>query len=643
MNKPIVSVLVPVYNVEKYLGRCLDSIIAQTLTNIEIICVNDGSTDDSLSVLKEYQLRDKRIKIIDKENGGLPSARNAAIDVASGEYVGFIDSDDYIEPKMFETMVKYARKDKSDIVICGANIFPEKPKASQWLYDCLSPKYTHYDEFNPEVLFSRVDTTPFLWRNLVKKSLIDKNNLRLDEDVVIGEDKAFQAKLFPKAKGITVIPDKLYNYFWCRPDSLMQQQVYANFDKKIKAHAKLVARVAKDIFTKDVDEKTRLEYFEWVVPFIYSDYIYASRNDKIDIANNLIPIWKECGVYLILNLMPDWKVQNFEYIFSFYNESKIDVRLSTIISIENGSQYIEEAMNNLEDCLGNDDEIIIVNNGMRDTDYVYVEKCMRMNKNIRLYNTPGYFSFYRILNTGKGLASGKYVLFTETQNWYLNSKSIDDWIMATKNKNADICAVNYVTKESDFALEIVKQSADQMINSYMIDFYNCMFTKSFLDNVDVDFDDYAILTGYVFICHVLEKTDKVYCLNEDIYFSRKIHRQDWISTEKCERVLKGIEKLMKCSLENNDSVLHTTVLSILNGNRIRKLIVNNTKAYAMPIDSCPNGENSQINTVRTLFSIISMADYNMLKDCGVSDNKSIMETLCEVVEERQLFIAGLSN
>ena len=642
MNKPIVSVLVPVYNVEKYLGRCLDSIIAQTLINIEIICVNDGSTDDSLNILKEYKLKDKRIKIIDKKNGGLPSARNAAIDVASGEYVGFIDSDDYIEPTMFETMVKYARKDKSDIVICGANIFPQNPKASQWLYDCLSPKYTHYDEFNPEVLFSRVDTTPFLWRNLVKKSLIDKNNLRLDEDVVIGEDKAFQAKLFPKAQGITVIPDKLYNYFWCRPDSLMQQQVYANFDKKIKAHAKLVGRVANDIFTKEVDEKTRLEYFEWVVPFIYSDYIYASRNDKVDIANILIPTWKDCGVYLILNLMPEWKVKNFEYILSFYKECKVDVRLSTIISIENGSQYIEEAMNNLEDCLGNDDEIIIVNNGMRDTDYVYVEKCMRMNKNIRLYNTPEYFSYYRILNTGKGLASGKYVVFTETQNWYLDSKSIDDWIMATENENVDICAVNYVTKESDFALELVRQNADQMINSYMIDFYNCMFTKSFLDNVEVDFDDYSILTGYVFICHMLEKTDKVYCLNKDIYFSRKLHRQDWISTEKCEKVLSGIEQLMKCSLKNNDSVLHTTVLSILNGDRIRKLIVNNTKAYAMPIESCPNGENSQINTVRALFNIASMVNYDMLSVCGVANSGCVIETLCEVIEDRNIFLASIS-
>lgn len=643
MNKPIVSVLVPVYNVEEYLGRCLDSIMAQTLTDIEIICVNDGSTDGSLSILKKYQSKDERIKIVDKENGGLPSARNAGIDAACGEYVGFIDSDDYIEPNMFETLVKYARQDKSEIVICGANIFPETPRASQWLYDCLSPRYTHYDEFVPEVLFSRVDTTPFLWRNLVKKELIDRNNLRLDEDIVIGEDKAFQAKLFHLANGITVIPDKLYNYFWCRPDSLMQQQVYANFDKKVKAHAKLVDSIAKELFEKDTDEKTRHEYFEWVIPFIYSDFIYANKNDKIDIANTLIPTWKECGIYLIHNLLPEWKVRNFEYILKFYNESKIDIRLSTIIPIENDAQYVRETIENLTECLSNNDEIIIINNGMKNDDYVYIEKCLHMNGNIRLYNTPEYFPFYKIMNTGKGLASGKYVVFSETQNWYADSKALDNWITTSENENTDICAVNYISKESDFGMEEVRQLADKAVSSYMIDIYNCMFNKAFLDDMEVSFGDYSIFTGYVFLCEMLKKTNKIYCMNEDIYYTRKMHIADWISTEKCEKVLFGFEKLIDISIEFHDSRLHTTVLSILNGNRIKKLISNNTKPYAMPIENCPNGENSQINTVKTLFSITSMINYDMLKECGVRDDQSVIETLCEVIDKRNKFLGDLSN
>ena len=135
MNKPIVSVLIPVYNVEKYLKKCLDSVVNQTLTDIEIICVNDGSTDGSLKILEEYRSIDSRIKIINKANGGLPSARNAGLNAAKGRYVGFVDSDDYIEPNMFEKLVDVAEHEESEVVICGANIFPEKPRADVWLYN----------------------------------------------------------------------------------------------------------------------------------------------------------------------------------------------------------------------------------------------------------------------------------------------------------------------------------------------------------------------------------------------------------------------------------------------------------------------------------------------------------------------------
>ena len=110
MSKPLVSVLIPVYNVEDYLERCLDSVLNQTLTQIEVICVNDGSTDRSPEILKEYQENDSRIVIVNKQNGGLPSARNAGIEKARGEYVGFVDSDDYVQPNMFENFIRQQKQ-----------------------------------------------------------------------------------------------------------------------------------------------------------------------------------------------------------------------------------------------------------------------------------------------------------------------------------------------------------------------------------------------------------------------------------------------------------------------------------------------------------------------------------------------------
>ncbi len=114
---PVISVIVPVYNVEKYLERCLDSIINQTLKNVEIICVNDGSTDNSINILKEYS---SQIIIVNKENGGLSDARNKGLDYASAPYIAFVDSDDWIEETAFEEAYSAIEKYKTDFVCFGS-------------------------------------------------------------------------------------------------------------------------------------------------------------------------------------------------------------------------------------------------------------------------------------------------------------------------------------------------------------------------------------------------------------------------------------------------------------------------------------------------------------------------------------------
>jgi len=122
---PKISVIIPVYNVENYLEKCLLSVMWQTFNDIEIICVNDGSTDNSRIILEKYQKRDSRIKIIDKENGGLSSARNAGMKVATGEFYSFIDSDDWIENTMLEKLYNNITSLNTDISICAVNLYDD--------------------------------------------------------------------------------------------------------------------------------------------------------------------------------------------------------------------------------------------------------------------------------------------------------------------------------------------------------------------------------------------------------------------------------------------------------------------------------------------------------------------------------------
>ena len=113
---PKVSIIVPIFNVEKYLRECLDSLINQTLDDIEIICVNDGSTDNSAQILQEYRFKDKRIKVINKENSGYGISMNMGLDVANGEFIGIVESDDFADSKMFEDLYNLAKEKNADIV-----------------------------------------------------------------------------------------------------------------------------------------------------------------------------------------------------------------------------------------------------------------------------------------------------------------------------------------------------------------------------------------------------------------------------------------------------------------------------------------------------------------------------------------------
>ena len=122
--EPLVSVIMPVYNAEKYLKVALSSLLTQTYKNIEIICVNDGSTDHSLDILERMSSADKRIKVISQKNGGPAKARNAGLDAAKGKYISFVDSDDFVDRTMYSVLVEKAEKEKADILVCRGSPCP---------------------------------------------------------------------------------------------------------------------------------------------------------------------------------------------------------------------------------------------------------------------------------------------------------------------------------------------------------------------------------------------------------------------------------------------------------------------------------------------------------------------------------------
>lgn len=206
---PKVSVIVPVYNVEKYIEKCLDSLVNQTLKDIEIIIVNDGSTDNSKDIIKKYQEKYSNIVYVEKKNGGLSDARNYGLNYAKGEYIAFLDSDDYVDYTIYEKMYNKAIQENSDYVECDFYwAYPDKNKLDKGV------RYTNKKDM---FVYARV----VAWNKLIKRDIIK-------EKFPVGlyyEDVEFFYKLLPNIKKASFVEEPLI-YYVQRESSIINKQNY---------------------------------------------------------------------------------------------------------------------------------------------------------------------------------------------------------------------------------------------------------------------------------------------------------------------------------------------------------------------------------------------------------------------------------
>ena len=207
---PAVSLIVPVYKSEATLGACLDSLLAQTEADIEIVCVNDGSPDSCASILESYASRDARICVITQQNQGLSAARNAGMDVARGRIVDFVDSDDTVSPNLCRRLVEVFDATDADVVTFGAVCEPED-RASKRIRQLLSPAAATFDTFDAALLFS-ANAQPYAWRTAMRRTFMERENIRFSTRLRFAEDVPYQFIVYPLSKKTVLIPDKLYHY-----------------------------------------------------------------------------------------------------------------------------------------------------------------------------------------------------------------------------------------------------------------------------------------------------------------------------------------------------------------------------------------------------------------------------------------------
>ena len=310
MNQPLVSIILPVYNAQSHLARCVGSICAQTYRNIEIIILNDGSKDQSLPVCEEFRQKDPRILLVDKANSGVSDTRNLGLKLASGKYVEFVDSDDYLDPDFTERLVAAAEENEADFVIAPYKmVIPAGASKPEQVLDKIQdelgvmsvarpPEVREYGflpagVYDKDTFALRLMDKPasyfysVLWNKLYRRDILTGNDIQFVSEMRWAEDLVFNLRYIQYAERFVAI-DKPGYYYVQNPQSICHTQINA---ATIVQNKLQVFRYYKDLYTRlGIYEEVRPQLYKFLVDIAESTYPSGPFKKAIDEAK---AYWRE--------------------------------------------------------------------------------------------------------------------------------------------------------------------------------------------------------------------------------------------------------------------------------------------------------------------------------------------------------------
>lgn len=232
----LISVIIPIYNVEKYLEECLDSVLNQSYKNFEAILIDDGSKDNSGKICDEYVKKDSRFKVVHKENEGVSAARNLALDMANGKYITFLDSDDMLDERALSILYKEAKDNEADFVVTGWHDF--KNDRNNIVCKCRKKKEILDSNKTMKFLLEEKYFQSVIWSKLYESSLLKE--VRFDRKLVIAEDLDFLYKVLKKVKRAVLNTEEIIYYYRVREDSAMRTKYNSKFENEISITEKIL-------------------------------------------------------------------------------------------------------------------------------------------------------------------------------------------------------------------------------------------------------------------------------------------------------------------------------------------------------------------------------------------------------------------
>ncbi len=460
-----VSVIIPAFNAEKYIKQCLDTVLNQTLKDIEVICVDDGSTDNTLSILKKYSQSDDRVQVIKQKNMHAGVARNKGISVAKGEYLVFLDADDFFEKDMLLSMYNKCKKDNAEVCLCSARSYNEKDGSYRFVNHYLDVQYLpESTPFSSDDISKRVfnAVAPAPWTKMFSRDFVNKNGVKF-QDLRKSNDVYFVYLSLALAKRITYVNEHFVNYR-IGDDSSLQGSV-----KELS----LDFYTALSELKKELQNRNLFEKFEQsfacrsLSTCLYNLEKTDKKEDFITIANNLresyfykLNILGHSRWYFhtrddydkLLNIMektPEelWdekenKDENLPKLIDI-NEWKSpaevqqngDVKVSVIIPVYNTEKYVAQCIDSVLSNTFNDFEIICVNDGSTDNSPKILEDYAKKDERIKVINKENS-GLSASRNMGMKSVQGEYVLFLDSDD-YIEPRTLEFLYAEAKSDDLD--------------------------------------------------------------------------------------------------------------------------------------------------------------------------------------------------------------
>ena len=359
-QEKIVSIIIPVYNAEKYLGYCLNSIVSQTYKNLEIILVNDGSTDDSIKICDNYAFLDSRVRVINIANRGVSNARNVGLKAATGEYIEFADADDVLNPQMVATLVDKMDTYQSDIIICGFEMVSldsnQQPRDiihfnSRILgEECVYTQKLFFEKLSCILWKTSLLECP--WNKMFRKDIIENHNLQFPIDKSLGEDFCFNIDYFAYVNKAVILSDELYYYMQINQTALTRKYQANYFEDQLYLVKKFDDMVRKNIKPSKQERIYLAEYM--IAKTIQSICHLFDKNCELNSAQKKARIADVINNSYIRDAVEIAEYIDERYLWIREAIEKSDVQKIYMIFKQNATQ---ETKKQLENKVANDNEL----------------------------------------------------------------------------------------------------------------------------------------------------------------------------------------------------------------------------------------------------------------------------------------------